>query len=92
MLVTTFMLALSIKSIHLHHTNYHGQDKAQTSQQAEMGEDCYVCDFVMHKADTPKVATFVPVVTVTLLAQVVFTAQTVYRPVVSINSHSPPMA
>ncbi len=90
MLVTTFMTALFVKDMHIHDTSYHGHDTSMASHQAELTEDCYVCNFVMHTADTPEVMTFVPVVTAKLISRVVFCSQTVYRTVESINTHSPP--
>lgn len=84
------MTALFVKGIHLHDTSYHGPEKATASHQAEVKVNCYVCHFIMHKADLSKPLVFVPVVTMVLLSCHTFSLQTVYRTVESINSHSPP--
>lgn len=44
----------------------------------------------MHKATEAQFIEFVPVIKVTLLHKYIVSMQTVYRPVGSINSHSPP--
>lgn len=92
MLVTTFVAALLVKDVHFHDTAYHGSDECAASHHAQLSGVCYVCDFVMHKADAPRTVVFVPMVVVKLLSREVFTPQTVCRTVLSVNSHSPPMA
>ena len=87
---SVFLSAFVLKNSHYHYTAYQLSDQAETCQHAEIQQSCSVCDFTMHKATEAKFIEFVPVIKVTLLHRYLVSMQTVYRPVGSINSHSPP--
>ena len=86
--VFTFMLLL--KDFHYHNTSYHGSDKASVSHNASLKQVCSTCDFTMHESVEAKATVFQPVVAISWVPKRIFTEQTVYQVVVSINSHSPP--
>ena len=88
MLVFTSMLLL--KDFHYHSTSSLSPEKASKSHVASVSKVCSICDFAMHKTTAAKATVFVPVVTITWVAKHIFTEQTVYQAIVSINSHSPP--
>lgn len=91
MLLAIFMVALSVKDLHAHRQTCAVDDHAVASHHATVQADCLICDFVMPQADIAKPAVYVSVVMVKLLSHHVFTPQTVYRTVISVNSHSPPV-
>ena len=90
MLLLTFTTVLAIKDSHVHNYSHQETEQAATGHHASIGEDCYICDFVMHKSATLKVVAFVPVITVTLIHFLSFAPQIVYRHIDSINAHAPP--
>lgn len=90
MLATTFMTALLVKDMHLHDVAPQFKQEAHGAQQTSVSANCYICNFVMCKANAPKLMVYVPTISVSRLARVIFTSQIVYRQVDSINSHSPP--
>ena len=72
-LLTIFTSVLAIKNFHTHDLSYHGTVKAEAAQHAAVQEACFICDFNMHQADTPKAVAFVPAITVTLVERFIFT-------------------
>ena len=89
-LILVFTSSVVLKGFHYHDSSYHGKAKVSASHEASVKQICSVCDFAMHKATEAKPLVFVPVVTMHWIAIHLFSPQTVYRVVASINSHSPP--
>lgn len=89
-LTLIFMTALVVKTTHFHSSSHNDSSKVFSSHQAEVKASCYICDFTFHKGELPKQVVFVPVICVELLSHHVFSPQTVYRTIISINTHSPP--
>ena len=85
-----FTSMLLLKDFHYHNTSYHGSDKASVSHNASLKQVCSTCDFTMHESVEAKATVFQPVVAISWVPKRIFTEQTVYQAVVSINSHSPP--
>ena len=81
---------LLLKDFHYHNTSFHGSDKASVSHNASLKQVCSTCDFTMHESVEAKATVFQPVVAISWVPKRIFTEQTVYQAVVSINSHSPP--
>lgn len=90
MLLLTFTTVLIAKDFHFHTYSIVETEQANTSHHASIGENCYICNFVMHESVAIKVAAFIPVITVTLVHFLTFSPQIVYRHVGSINAHAPP--
>ena len=86
--VDTSMLLL--KDFHYHNTSYHGLEKASVSHNASLKQVCSTCDFTMHESIEAKATVFQPVVAISWVPKRIFTEQTVYQVIVSLNSHSPP--
>ncbi len=59
-LLLTFTLMLSVKSIHVHyeHGHNHTVSTEQSHSHASVKASCYVCDFVFQKADAVKTITY----------------------------------
>lgn len=89
-LTLIFMMALVVKTTHFHNPSHNDSSKLLATHQTEVKANCFICDFTLHKCEQPKQVVFVPVVCVELLSHQVFSPQTVYRTIVSINTHSPP--
>ena len=89
-LILVFASSVVLKGFHYHDSSYHGKAKVSASHEASVKQICSVCDFTMHKATEAQPLVFVPVVTMHWIAIHLFSPQTVYRVVTSINSHSPP--
>lgn len=89
-LLFVFTSMLLLKDFHYHNTSYHGPDKASVSHNASLKQVCNTCDFTMHESVEAKATVFQPVVAISWVPKRIFTEQTVYQAVVSINSHSPP--
>ena len=89
-LILVFASSVVLKGFHYHDSSYHGKAKVSASHEASVKQICSVCDFTMHKATEAKPLVFVPVVTMSWVERCVFTEQTVYQVVASVNSHSPP--
>ena len=88
--IDKFYRCLLLKDFHYHNTSYHGSDTASVSHNASLKQVCSTCDFTMHESVEAKATVFQPVVAISWVPKRIFTEQTVYQAVVSINSHSPP--
>ena len=84
------LLCFCLKDFHYHNTSYHGSDKASVSHNASLKQVCSTCDFTMHESVEAKATVFQPVVAISWVPKRIFTEQTVYQVIVSVNSHSPP--
>lgn len=89
-LLLVFTSMLLLKDFHYHNTSYHGSDKASVSHNASLKQVCSTCDFTMHESVEAKATVFQPVVAISWVPKRIFTEQTVYQVIVSLNSHSPP--
>lgn len=89
-LILMFTSTVVLKGFHYHDTSYHGKAKVSASHEASVKQICSVCDYIMHESTVVKPTAFVAVVVVSWVARYVFTEQTVYQVVASVNSHSPP--
>lgn len=89
-LLLVFLSTFVLKSSHYHYVSCHASHEAEACHHASVQQSCGICEFTMHKATEAAFVTFVPVIKVTLLHRYLVSMQTVYRPVGSINSHSPP--
>ena len=89
-LILVFTSSVVLKGFHYHDSSYHGKAKVSASHEASVKQVCSVCDYIMHKSTVVKPMVFVPVVAVSWIERCVFTEQTVYQVVASVNSHSPP--
>ena len=89
-LLFVFTSMLLLKDFHYHNTSYHCSDKASVSHNASLKQVCSTCDFTMHESVEAKATVFQPVVAISWVPKRIFTEQTVYQAIVSINSHSPP--
>ncbi len=90
MLLLTLMSAYLIKDFHSHHSE---DDTLHVEHQCDgnhIDTSCFICDFNFCKSEAPKLLTYNPVLTFTVNTPYIITVQTVYRNVLSINSHSPP--
>jgi|SRR3712207_4128759 len=63
----------------------------QNGQQAEVTTLCHICEFTFFQSPTAPTLTFVPMITVRLIARYIAPSLTVYRQIESVNSHSPPI-
>ena len=91
MLLLTFTAVLAIKDLHFHHNEEVHIEKLATTNKAEVGASCFVCDFTMHKADAVKLFSFVPITVCTLFHKPqALEPIIVYRSVESVNAHAPP--
>ena len=85
-----FLSAFVLKSSHYHYVSCHSSHQTEACHHTVVQPSCSICEFTMHKATEAQFIEFVPVIKVTLLHKYIVSMQTVYRPVGSINSHSPP--
>ena len=86
-----YMSAVVLKGFHYHDTFYNVKAKISTNHEVSVKQVCYVCDYFMHVSTTVKPAVFMAIIAVSWVVKFVFTEQTVYRAVASVNSHSPPI-
>jgi hypothetical protein len=90
-LLAIFTSVLIIKDFHSHH-----EEEGVRSHVVDDGTmpivkaTCFVCDFSLYKASTPKIQTFKPLVCVVICTPYIITEQIVYRHIDAVNSHSPP--
>ena len=89
-LVIMFMSAVVLKGFHYHDTSYNGKAKVSANHEVSVKQICYVCDYFMHVSTIVKPSVFIAIIAVSWVVKIVFTEQTVYRAVASVNSHSPP--
>ena len=90
-LVIMFMSTVVLKGFHYHDTSYNGKAKVSANHEVSVKQICYVCDYFMHVSTIVKPTVFMAIIAVSWVVKIVFTEQTVYRTVASINSHSPPI-
>lgn len=91
MLLLTFMSAYLIKDFHSHHSEDDTvQHAGQQCDDSHIDTKCSICDFNFCKSEAPRILTYNPVLAFTISTPYIITVQTVYRNVLSVNSHSPP--
>ena len=91
-LVIMYMVAVVLKSFHYHDTTYYNvKAKVSTNHEVSVKPVCYLCDYIMHVSTVVEPTVFMAIIAVSWVVKIVFTEQTVYRTVASINSHSPPI-
>ena len=91
-LVIMYMAAVVLKSFHYHDTTYYNvKAKVSTNHEVSVKPICYLCDYIMHVSTVVESTVFMAIIAVSWVVKIVFTEQTVYRTVASINSHSPPI-
>lgn len=87
-----YMAAVVLKGFHYHDTSYYNvKAKVSTNHEATVKPVCYLCDYIMHVSTVVEPTVFMAIIAVSWVVKIVFTEQTVYRTVASINSHSPPI-
>lgn len=92
-LLLTFTLMLSVKSIHVHyeHGHNHTVSTEQSHSHASIKASCYVCDFAFQKADAVKTITYFLTQNSIIVKLLSFSEQLVYHFILSIKANSPPL-
>ena len=89
-LLLVFTSMLLLKNFHYHNTSYHCSYKASASHETSFKQVCSTCEFTMQKSTAATTTAFQPIVAISWVPKRIFTEQTVYQVIVSLNSHSPP--
>ncbi len=89
MLLMVFMSVLVVKDTCLHRVD--NEADRHVSGHAKLQSFCSICDFVLQKADVVEDFTFIPQITTSVITRYLITELTVYRPITSVNAHSPPV-
>lgn len=91
-LLSVFIAAHLCKDADVHFTSSAPKTftSDQKAPQAEVTTLCHICEFTFFQSPTAQPVTFVPMVTVQLIARYIAPSLTVYRQIESVNTHSPP--
>lgn len=85
-----FTSALALKSFHYHNLSSQVSGTSAAAHHALVKQACNICEFTMHKALEARSSVFLPMAVVKWTDRPMLAELTVYRIVISINTHSPP--
>ncbi len=75
---------------HFNQHNLHPVKTEKTSSKAYIKAYCSICHFIWQKSEAAKNITFIPVLIGILIVHYEIKEITIWRPIYSINAHSPP--